>query len=95
MEHLNERLKRIETIIDRLQASILEKIGSYGSNLDSIKKEMSMMQDSFSKTMGSMNNLSGRNSSSRLSVPEEDEDATITQEEPEEQQVEKISKKKK
>ncbi len=95
MEHLNERLKRIETIIDRLQASILEKIGSYGSNLDSIKKEMSMMQDSFSKTMGSMNNSSGRNSSSRLSVPEEDEDATITQEEPEEQQVEKISKKKK
>ncbi len=51
VEHLNERLKRIESIIDRLQASILEKIGSYGSNLDSIKKEMSMMQDSFSKVI--------------------------------------------
>jgi hypothetical protein len=88
MEHLNERLKRIETIIDRLQASILEKIGSYGSNLESIKKEMSMMQDSFSKTMSS----NGR-SSPRLSAPEENEEATA-QEEPEEQ-AEKSSKKKK
>jgi hypothetical protein len=49
LEHLNERLKRIEAIIDRLQSSILEKVGSYGSNLESIKKEMSMMQDSFIK----------------------------------------------
>jgi len=44
-----ERLKRIETIIDNLQISILEKVGSYGKNLDNIKKEMSMMQDSFKK----------------------------------------------
>ncbi|MFH1326590.1 MAG: hypothetical protein ABIH59_00495 [archaeon] len=43
------RLKRIETTIDQLQLSILEKIGSYGKNLSSIKKEMSMMQDSFGK----------------------------------------------
>lgn len=89
MEHLNERLKRIETIIDRLQASILEKVGSYGSNLDSIKKEMSMMQDTFSKTMGS--NSGTRNS--RPAVEEEEE--TAAQEEPEEEQAEKISKKKK
>jgi len=85
MEHLNERLKRIETIIDRLQASILEKVGSYGSNLESIKKEMSMMQDTFGKAMGS----NSRNS--RPSVEEENEE---TQEEPEEQS-EKLSKKKK
>jgi hypothetical protein len=51
VEHLNERLKRIEDVIDKLQSAILEKIGSYGSNLESIKKEMSMMQDSFSKTI--------------------------------------------
>ena len=44
-----ERLKRIESMIDQLQISIIEKIGSYGQNLSSIKKEMSMMQDSFSK----------------------------------------------
>lgn len=46
-----ERLKRIEETIDKLQISILDKIGSYGSNLSSIKKEMAMMQDSFSKVV--------------------------------------------
>ncbi|MBU4308241.1 MAG: hypothetical protein KJ566_00390 [Nanoarchaeota archaeon] len=53
IENISERLKRIETIIDKLQISILEKIGSYGENLGSIKKEMSMMQDSFGKLVGS------------------------------------------
>jgi hypothetical protein len=48
-ENVSERLKKIETIIDKLQIAILEKIGSYGQNLEGIKKEMSMMQDSFSK----------------------------------------------
>ncbi len=46
-----ERLKRIESIIDNLQIAILEKIGSYGKNLETIKKEMSMMQDSFGKVV--------------------------------------------
>lgn len=48
------RLKRIEETIDKLQMAILEKIGSYGRGLDNIKKEMSMMQDSFSKTLPSL-----------------------------------------
>lgn len=48
-ENISDRLKKIETIIDKLQIAILEKIGSYGQDLRSIKKEMSMMQDSFSK----------------------------------------------
>mgnify|MGYP001561467201 CR=1 FL=1 len=49
MENVSDRLKKVETIIDKLQIAILEKVGSYGKNLESIKKEMSMMQDSFSK----------------------------------------------
>lgn len=52
LDSLNERLKRIEVIIDKLQSAILERIGAYGSNIESIKKEMSMMQDSFSKVAG-------------------------------------------
>lgn len=48
-ENVSERLKKIETMIDKLQIAILEKVGSYGQNLESVKKEMSMMQDSFSK----------------------------------------------
>jgi hypothetical protein len=49
-----DRLKKIEAIIDKLQISILEKVGSYGSNIDGIRKEMSMMQDSFGKMVGRM-----------------------------------------
>src|SRR3989344_3825789 len=51
VENIESRLKKIESIIDRLQASILEKVGSYGENLFSIRKEMAMMQDSFSKVI--------------------------------------------
>ena len=51
IEDIANRLKRIETTIDKLQIAILEKIGSYGKNLDGIKKEMSMMQDSFGKVV--------------------------------------------
>lgn len=51
IQHNSERLKRIETTIDKLQIAILEKIGSYGNNLSSIKKEMAMMQNSFGKVV--------------------------------------------
>lgn len=49
IENFADRLKRIESTIDSLQHAVLDKIGSYGSNLESIKKEMGMMQDSFGK----------------------------------------------
>lgn len=49
MENLLERIKNVEKIIDNLQISILKKVGSYGGNLENIKNEMSMMQDSFRK----------------------------------------------
>lgn len=52
-ENLSDRLKKIENMIDKLQIAILEKVGSYGTNLNEIKKEMSMMQDSFSKMISS------------------------------------------
>lgn len=49
LSSFEDRIKRIETTIDNLQIKILEKIGSYGQGLESIKKEMTMMQDSFTK----------------------------------------------
>jgi len=49
IDNTEKRLQRIETMIDKLQISILDKIGSYGENLGNIKKEMSMMQNSFTK----------------------------------------------
>lgn len=51
LSNVEERLKRIEMTIDKLQLSILDKVGSYGEGIDSIKNEMSMMQDSFSKVI--------------------------------------------
>jgi hypothetical protein len=49
IENISERLKKIETTIEKLQIAILERVGSYGQNIEGIRKEMSMMQDSFSK----------------------------------------------
>ncbi len=51
MENIGERLKRIENTLDKLQMEILGKVGSYGETLQGIKKEMSMMQDSFGKSL--------------------------------------------
>ncbi|MCL5730003.1 MAG: hypothetical protein M1165_00335 [Candidatus Pacearchaeota archaeon] len=69
LENMNERLKRIESIIDRLQSAILEKVGSYGGALESIKKEMSMMQDSFTKTLAPMATLAERKSAEQKEKP--------------------------
>lgn len=44
---IDERLKRIETIIDKLQLSILQKVGSYVNNVEDIKREMVETQKSF------------------------------------------------
>ncbi len=47
MEYLDERLKRIEKIIDLLQLSIMQKVGEYITNIDDIKKEITETQKSF------------------------------------------------
>ena len=51
INNFSERLKRIEKIIDSLQTSILEKVGNYGEDINGIKKEMSMIEDSFGKVV--------------------------------------------
>ncbi len=56
IDNISDRLKRIELNIDRLQAEILEKVGSYGRGLEGIKKEMNMMQGSFGKIVNTVVN---------------------------------------
>ncbi|MBU1135904.1 MAG: hypothetical protein KJ559_00120 [Nanoarchaeota archaeon] len=51
IEKIDERLKKIESIIDKLQEMIISKVGEYGEVMGEIKDEMSMMQDSFSKAL--------------------------------------------
>lgn len=51
LSNVEERLKRIEGMFDKLQISIIDRVGSYGKNLSSLQKEVDMMQDSFSKVV--------------------------------------------
>lgn len=84
-----ERLKRIEVVMDKLQISILEKIGSYGSNLNDIKREMSMMQDSFGKIVNPLVESSEENFERKPSKQKKSvEDLFPESEEPAEQQEE-------
>ena len=49
IENIEERLKRMEKLFDQMQMSIIEKVSSYGKGLDFLKKEINMVEDSFSK----------------------------------------------
>ncbi|MCX6748129.1 MAG: hypothetical protein NT076_00845 [Candidatus Pacearchaeota archaeon] len=51
LEDLNSRLERIESMLDKIQSSILGKIGEHMQNVQDIKQEMGMMQESFSKAL--------------------------------------------
>ncbi len=48
-DSMYERLKRIENSFDRLQIDILDRVGSYGRGIETVKKELEMVQDSFGK----------------------------------------------
>lgn len=47
LDYLDERVKRIERMIDRLQLSILQKVGESLSGIDDIKKEVQETQKTF------------------------------------------------
>jgi hypothetical protein len=44
VQYLDDRLKAIEKIIDRLQLSVLQKVGDYVNNVEDIKREVSETQ---------------------------------------------------
>jgi len=54
IESMDERLKRMEKIIDTLQSSVLRKVGDYVTNVDDIKKELISTQKSLSKMVPGM-----------------------------------------
>lgn len=47
IENLTERLQRIEKIIDKLQLSILQKVGDYIGDVSDLKKELIETQKTF------------------------------------------------
>ncbi|MFH1290396.1 MAG: hypothetical protein ABIH92_03240, partial [Nanoarchaeota archaeon] len=46
--NLDERLRRMEKIIDKMQLSILQKVGEYMTDVKDVKKELEETQKSFS-----------------------------------------------
>ena len=48
ISNIEERLKRIESVIDNMQMQIIGKIAGYGKDIQGINKEMQLMQSSFS-----------------------------------------------
>jgi len=51
VEKMDERLSRIESIMDQLQASLLRKATAQEQNISDIKTEMEAMQQSFGKVI--------------------------------------------
>lgn len=51
ISNMDSRLKKIESTIEKLQSSIIGRVGEFGQAVEDIKGEMSMMQDSFSKVV--------------------------------------------
>jgi len=49
IKELNNRLTKIETILEELQIAIIRKIGDYGEDIKNLSKEMKATQNSFSK----------------------------------------------
>jgi len=47
VSNLDERLKRMEKVIDRIQLSILQKVGEYLTDVKDVKKELEETQKSF------------------------------------------------
>lgn len=93
---VDERLRRIESTIEKLQSAILGKIGNYGESIQDIKNEMSMMQDSFSKALNPlMNRLRNKQAEEGIVPTEKEEVQEESIEVPEEKSEEKPVRQKK
>ena len=49
IDEIEERTKRIEKMFDKMQIAILDKVGSFSKNINSLQKEVEMVEDSITK----------------------------------------------
>lgn len=49
VEDIDSRLKRMEKYFDSMQVSIINKVGDFGKNINTLQKEVAMIEESFSK----------------------------------------------
>ncbi len=54
IDYIEERLKRIEKIIDTLQSSVLRRVGDYVNDVQDIKKELIETEKTLAKVMPSL-----------------------------------------
>jgi hypothetical protein len=62
MRFLDERLKRLEKIIDRLQLSLLQRVGEYVSNVEDIKTEITETQKTFKALLDKKDRVASKDS---------------------------------
>ncbi len=74
LSSINERLKKVENIIDELHAAIIKRMGEYGENIKGISSEIRGMQDNFSKVINPLVDKS-RAAKPRPAVSEAEETA--------------------
>jgi len=60
LENMEVRLNKVESIIDKIHSAVLDKIASYGNELQPMRKEIEMMQDSFAKVINPLVDKSER-----------------------------------
>jgi hypothetical protein len=53
IDFIDQRLKRIESIIDKLQLSVLQRVGEYVENVQNLKNEIIETQKSFKSLLDS------------------------------------------
>lgn len=70
LSSLDERLKRMEKIIDRLQLSVLQKVGDYMTNVEDIKQELAETQKTF-KALVPQSNQSQRRFTEQTDEPQQ------------------------
>ncbi|MEA3414460.1 MAG: hypothetical protein U9Q99_02965 [Nanoarchaeota archaeon] len=49
IDDIDERIKRIEKMFDKMQIAILDKVGSFAKNITHLQKEVEMVEDSITK----------------------------------------------
>jgi hypothetical protein len=49
IDDIDERIKRIEKMFDKMQIAILDKVGNFSKNINSMQKEIEMVEDSITK----------------------------------------------
>jgi hypothetical protein len=93
MQDMENRLVKIETIIQEIQTSIIRKMGQYGEAIQNISSEVRATQDSFSKLINPILD-NKRGITSRKEELQENEQDETSQEEPSREEQEKPVKEK-